>query len=185
MTSTVVSTIIMAAVLACAVAVTAATDELEGGVLRLPSNSTRLALQAASRAEFSGTVTCSSRSFKPALCSVPGVLTSLVVQNQRSTSSCTAGSSFFAYPGAALVMDGCRATLKYTGFDSSFPFTTVLCESIGSGTTTCAAPDGTTFVRLFKDLSSGACADGTYNVVGGNEIQVTSGCSGVFGAFNV
>lgn len=186
MNSRVFFPITLAVVLAYTVAVAAAAAVApEPGALRLPSNQTRLALQAAARAEFEGSVTCSSRSFKPALCDVPGVITSLVVTNQRSNSACTAGSSFFAYPGAALVIDGCRATFKYTGFDSSFPFTTVLCESSGTGTKTCDAPDGTTFVRLFKDLSSGDCTDGTYSVVGGNSIQVTSGCSGVFGAFTV
>ena len=178
------------AFLACAIAAAAAAAVAPvpapmGGALRMPSNQTLLALQAAARVESSGTVTCSSRSFQPKLCSVPGVITSLVVQNQRSNSPCDAGSSFFAYPGAALVTDGCRATFAYTSFTAPFPFTTVLCESVDGATTTCDAPGTVDFALLFKDLSSGACVDGTYSVVNGNAIQVTGGCRGVFGAFDV
>lgn len=130
-------------------------------VMRSQTSKT-FSLVALSRNELSGTVTCSSERSRPALCAIPGVPTSLVVQTKMSNKPCTAGTSFFTYPGAVLVLNGCRATFKYTSFQSSFPFKTVLCQSSNSQTTTCAVGAQVDSVRLFKQLSSASCNKNTF-----------------------
>lgn len=147
-------------------------------------NSSKLNMGSTSRIELSGTVTCSSRNYRPALCSIPGITTSLVVTNQRSRSSCTAGSSFFSFPGSVLVTDGCRATFKYTAFESEFPFKTVLCESYNFEDTVCPVGTDVDSVRLFKQISNSVCDDSSFGAINGDSIEVKNGCRGVFGAFD-